>query len=160
MRMTLLAIGRLKAGPEREFCTRYESRFGQLAKGIGLEKLKMIELAESPGRRSEDRMAEEARALLAAIADAAFLIAMDERGASLSSSDFAKRIAVERDKGRADCIVLIGGADGLDASLRSRADLVLSFGAMTMPHQLVRIALLEQLYRAATILSGHPYHRA
>ena len=159
MRLTILTVGRLKAGPERELCARYQTRFGQLAKSVGLEKLQLVEFAESPARRSEDRMAEEGKAMLAAIPEAGFVLALDERGGALSSPDFAKRIEIERDKGRNVLIAIIGGADGLDRSIRKRADMVISFGAMTMPHQLVRVALFEQFYRAATILSGHPYHR-
>ena len=104
-------------------------------------------------------MAEEGRALLAEVSDASFLVGLDERGTSVGSSEFANRIGTERDQGRAEIALIVGGPDGLDASIRSRANLLLSFGAMTVPHQIVRVLILEQLYRAATILNGHPYHR-
>jgi 23S rRNA (pseudouridine1915-N3)-methyltransferase len=87
-------------------------------------------------------------------------VLLDERGAALTSQDFASMMAGHRDAGRKTLLFSIGGADGHHPSLADRASLVLSFGALTWPHQLARIMLAEQLYRAATILSGHPYHRA
>lgn len=159
MRLTLIAIGRLKNGPERELASRYELRFSQIGRGVGLDPLKVIELPESPARRPEDRMADEGRAITAALPDRAFLIALDERGRGEDSDGFARLIETQRGSGRADLCFVIGGADGLDPAMRARADRVLSFGQLTIPHQLVRVLVLEQTYRAATILSGHPYHR-
>ena len=159
VRLTILAIGRLKAGPERLLAERYAARFAALARGLGLDGPHSAECAESPSRRPEDRMADEAKAILAALPPAAYALALDERGKSISSPDFADLLARQRESGRTHMYFLIGGADGLAETVRGRADLLLSFGAMTLPHQLIRVLLLEQLYRAATILQGHPYHR-
>ena len=98
--------------------------------------------------------------MLALLASGAKVVALDERGASISSEKFAQVISKARDEGAPALAVLIGGPDGLDEALRARADLTIAFGAMTWPHQLVRVMAAEQIYRAATILAGHPYHRA
>ncbi len=121
--------------------------------------MKLIEIAESRGRRGEDRIREEAAGLGAAIPENAAIVALDARGKALSSTDLAGRLERWRDRGTPAIIFLIGGADGLAERLGGRAELALGFGAATWPHQLVRIMLLEQIYRAMTILSGHPYHR-
>jgi len=110
-------------------------------------------------RAGTGRMAREADLLLNALPKGAAVVALDERGKSLSSIDFAHRIAAWRDDGMGDIAFLIGGADGLDESVRRRADLVLSLGPMTWPHLMVRAMLAEQLYRTQQILAGHPYHR-
>ena len=107
----------------------------------------------------EDLPPAEAVLLSRQISDGAAVIALDERGRPLTSPDFAAALARFRDDGRPEAVFLIGGADGLDPALRDRADLVISFGAMVWPHMLVRVMLAEQLYRAATILAGGPYHR-
>jgi 23S rRNA (pseudouridine1915-N3)-methyltransferase len=112
----------------------------------------------------EDRkgggMAAEAELLGRAIPAGAVLVTLDERGKVMSSPDFAGLLARWRDGGRQDVAFVIGGADGIDPALRARSDFALSFGAMVWPHLLVRVMLAEQLYRAATILAGGPYHRA
>lgn len=159
VKIDIIAVGRMKSGPERDLCDRYQERFNASGKALSLGPVKVMELAESQARRAEDRKAEEARLVLAEVDPVASVIALDERGAHLASAAFASRISRQRDEGRKKLLFIIGGADGLDETVRSRADLVLSFGAMTMPHQLVRIVLCEQLYRAASIISGHPYHR-
>ena len=115
-------------------------------------------MPESRARRDDDRKREEAD-LIAARVPAGLLIVLDERGTSLPSPDFAARLGRERDAGNPAASFVIGGADGLDASLRDHAAIRLSFGALTIPHQIVRVLVLEQIYRALTILSGHPYHR-
>lgn len=158
MRLSVVAVGRLKAGPERELVERYRHRIGAIGRSLGLTGLDLVELPESRARREEDRRAEEADALLARAA-ASVLVVFDERGQSLTSEVFASRIGAWRDEGRPAVACVIGGPDGLDPSLRARADLVLSFGALTLPHQIVRALVVEQLYRAVTILAGHPYHR-
>jgi 23S rRNA (pseudouridine1915-N3)-methyltransferase len=119
----------------------------------------MVEIPESRARREADRRGEEGSAVLHKAAGAT-LIAFDERGKSLPSEAFAEKIAGWRDGGRAVATFVIGGPDGLDARVRAAADLVLSFGALTLPHQLVRVLVAEQVYRALTIMAGHPYHRA
>ena len=156
----LAAIGRLKAGPERELASRYRERAAQLGRGIGFPACDIAEFPESRARRAADRCAEEATALLVALPPGGVLLAYDERGrADLGSAGSAERIGAWRDLGRPALVVAIGGPDGLDASIRTRADLILSFGAATLPHGLVRVLALEQLYRGLTILAGHPYHR-
>jgi 23S rRNA (pseudouridine1915-N3)-methyltransferase len=159
MRLIVAAVGRLKAGPERELAERYRERTSKLSRSIGLFPLDLIEIDESRARRPEDRVAQEAVALANLTSGDHIRVVLDARGQPLTSAAFAQRLALWRDNGRAAAYFLIGGADGLSAEIRQGAGLVLAFGAATWPHQLVRIMLLEQLYRAVTILSGHPYHR-
>ncbi len=160
MRLIVAAVGRLKAGPERELAERYRERTSKLTRSLGLHPLDLIEIDESRARRPEDRVAQEAGALAGLMSGDYVRIALDARGQPLTSEALAERLARWRDNGRGAAYFLIGGADGLAAEIRQGAELVLAFGAATWPHQLVRIMLLEQLYRAVTILSGHPYHRA
>ncbi len=160
MRVILTAIGRLKAGPERDLCARYMERAAASARSIGLTGVDLRELEEGRARRAEDRKVEEARAVRAQIPPGARLILLDERGKNLTSEAFAQDLARSRDAGAPGFVIAIGGPDGFDPDLRAQADLVAAFGAMTWPHQLVRIMAAEQIYRAITILSGHPYHRA
>jgi 23S rRNA (pseudouridine1915-N3)-methyltransferase len=159
MRIALLCVGRLKAGPERELFDRYFKRLGESARGVGIAGVDLREIDESRARRPEDRREEEAAALLGAAPPGAMLVALDERGASPSSAEWAAEIGRARDASRPLYAVLVGGPDGLSESLRAKADRVVSFGAMTWPHQLVRVMACEQLYRVMTILSRHPYHR-
>lgn len=160
LRLLLASVGRLKAGAERDLVARYIERARASGRALGFGDVQMVEIAESSARRAEDRMAEEGTALLAACPPGALLVALDPRGRNLSSEDLATRMGQERDNGRAAMCLLIGGADGLSDAVRSRAGLLLAFGAATFPHQLVRVMLAEQLYRGMTILAGHPYHRA
>ncbi|MFS8036437.1 23S rRNA (pseudouridine(1915)-N(3))-methyltransferase RlmH [Xanthobacter sp. AM11] len=160
MRLVLACVGRLKAGAERDLVTRYLERIRPAGRPLGFGACDMLEIAESAARRPEDRMAEEGAALLAAVPPGAGLIALDPRGRDVSSEDFAARMASDRDGGRPALAFVIGGADGLAPAVRTRADLLLSYGRATFPHQLVRVMLAEQIYRAVTILAGHPYHRA
>ena len=159
MRLLIAAVGRLKAGPERELLARYIERANASGKALALSPLDIAEIPESTAQTTAKRKADEAKALVAAIPEKAKLIALDERGKNISSEDFAKKLARYRDDGATCTALLIGGADGLDESLRKKADLTIAFGAATFPHQIVRILLAEQIYRAVTILSGHPYHR-
>lgn len=150
----------MKAGPERELAERYVERFSRLAPTLGLEWAGVAEAAEGRARDVEGRRREEAAALEEACRPGALLFLLDERGRDLSSAQLAARIRALRDEGRRDLMLAIGGPDGHDPRLREKAGLVIAFGAATWPHQLMRVMLAEQLYRAATILSGHPYHRA
>lgn len=160
MRLLLAAIGRLKAGPERELASRYRERAGQLGRGLGFSACDAIEIPESRARRAVDRCAEEAGALSALLPPGGVLVAYDERGrADIPSEALAERVAKWRDASRPALMVAIGGPDGLDASIRTQAELILSFGAATLPHGFVRVLALEQIYRSLTILAGHPYHR-
>ena len=159
MRVVLLAVGRLKAGPARELAARYTERAHKAGRSIGIRGLEIIEIDESRARRAADRLSEENLGLAGALPENAAIIALDADGTSLSSTAFATRLGQWREQARPATAFLIGGADGLAVELKERAALRLSFGAATWPHQLVRIMLLEQIYRAVTILSGHPYHR-
>ncbi|MBZ6079200.1 23S rRNA (pseudouridine(1915)-N(3))-methyltransferase RlmH [Microvirga puerhi] len=159
MRLSLLAVGRLKSGPERELVERYRQRIEAMGRSLGITGLDMVELPESRARRDDDRRSEEAAALLER-AGQAFLIAFDERGKSPPSEAFAERIRQWRDEGAPGVACVIGGPDGLDPQILRKAKSVVSFGALTMPHQIVRALVAEQLYRALTIIAGHPYHRA
>ena len=159
MRLSILAVGRLKEGPERELVARYGERARATGKGLGLTGFDVVEIPESRATRPVDRKAEEAEALRVR-ASGALLMALDERAPSLPSEDFAELLARRRDAGDKALALVIGGADGLDPGFVAEAAGRLSFGRMTLPHQIVRILAAEQLYRAMTILSGHPYHRS
>ena len=156
MRLHLCAVGRLRAGPERELIDDYLQRCTRTGRALGLGPVTEHEVED----RKSGGPAAEAELLSRALPDGAALIALDERGRLLSSPDFAATLARFRDAGRGDAAFVIGGADGLAPALRERADICLSFGPMVWPHMLARVMLAEQLYRAATILSGGPYHRA
>jgi 23S rRNA (pseudouridine1915-N3)-methyltransferase len=158
VKITVVAVGRLKAGAERELLDRYRDRALRAGRQLGLT-FDAREVPESSARSADSRKAEEAAAILVAVPSGAALVALDERGNPLDSRGFADRLAAWRDAATKDLAIAIGGADGLGPAVLDRADLRLAFGAMTWPHQLVRILLAEQLYRAVTILSGHPYHR-
>lgn len=156
MRVRIAAVGRQKTGPEAALIDDYLARFGKTGRALGLGPAEVIEVED----KKNGGMAGEAGLLTKAIPDGAAVIALDERGKVLTSPDFANEIGNFRDQGIRDAVFLIGGADGLDPALRSRADLTLSFGKMVWPHMLARVMLAEQLYRAATILAGGPYHRS
>ena len=160
MRILIICVGRLKQGAERDLVERYRERFAETGRKPGFRAIDIIELAESRARDTATRMAEEAAAILAAVPDKALIVTLDERGKSLDSTAFAQRLARWRDDQVATLVFVIGGADGLSPELRGKAVMSLAFGAATWPHQMVRVMLLEQLYRATTILTGHPYHRA
>ncbi len=159
MHLTVFAIGRLKDGPERALCERYAGRIADSGRVLGLSGPDVVELAESRARRADDRKLEEA-GLIRARLQPGLTIMLDERGKNFSSDAFAAQLQRARDSAARHASFVIGGADGLDPSLRSEGTLVLSFGALTIPHQLVRILVLEQIYRALTIMAGHPYHRS
>ena len=160
MRLTVVAVGRMKAGPERELWDRYVRRLAGMASALGVTPVEWREVEEGRARGVDERRAEEARAILAAAPKGGWLAALDERGAALTSAQWAGEIGKARDGATSSYTVAIGGPDGLDPSLRAAARAVLSFCAMTWPHQIVRVMAAEQLYRAFSILAGHPYHRA
>jgi 23S rRNA (pseudouridine1915-N3)-methyltransferase len=160
MRVLVVAVGRLKQGPERELAERYRKRAADLGRRIGLQGFDVIELKESRADDLERRMLEESIAIANILPERAVTAMLDERGENISSALLAGRLRGWQTTGRSAAVFVLGGADGLAPSLRERADFALAFGASTWPHQLARIMLLEQLYRAATILTGHPYHRA
>ncbi|WP_419728635.1 23S rRNA (pseudouridine(1915)-N(3))-methyltransferase RlmH [Lichenicola sp.] len=148
--MRLIAVGRMKDGPERDLLERYQQRLAP--------RLELVEVPEGRGAPIEIKR-REAQALLAVLPPAALVVALDEGGERPDSLGFAARLEAWLVAGRPLCFV-IGGAEGLDASVMARADASLSLGAMTWPHMLVRGLLAEQLYRARAISTGHPYHRA
>lgn len=159
MKLDVIAIGRLKAGPERDLVARYAERLKGMGRALALDGPRLVELPESQARRDLDRKADEGAAILREVPESYRLVVFDEGGAGLDSAAFARILGEWRDSGIPGASFVIGGADGLGDGVKARASLALAFGRMTMPHQIVRALVLEQLYRAATILSGHPYHR-
>ena len=159
MRLIIAAIGRMKSGPEQKLVSRYLDRTVKTGKPVGITSVDVIELPESRAASADQRKDEEAAALLKRLPDSCSLIAFDERGKSPSSRSFAESVRADIDGGVACLAFIIGGPDGLSSDLRKKTDKIISFGALTLPHQMVRILVAEQIYRAVTILSGHPYHR-
>ena len=160
MRIIVAAVGRLKRGPETELSERYRKRAAQTGRQLGWRDVEIIEIRESRADEAAKRMIEESIALANVIPPQAAIVLLDARGHTVDSPSLAAQLAKWRANDRPAAVFLIGGADGLAASLQDKTDLRLSFGTATWPHQLVRVMLLEQLYRAATMLTGHPYHRA
>ena len=155
MRVRICAVGRMRQGPERLLTTDYLERFERSGRALSLGPATIIEVEDKKG----GGMQAEAALLERAIPSGSLICILDERGKTLSSPDFATMLASWRDQGRQDIAFVIGGADGIDPTLRTKADAAISFGAMVWPHMLVRAMLAEQLYRAASILAGAPYHR-
>jgi 23S rRNA (pseudouridine1915-N3)-methyltransferase len=160
MRVVVIAIGRLKQGPERELADRYRERFDDIGRKLGFRGIDIHEMSESRAREAATRIAEEGSAISGAIPEKSALVTLDERGQNVDSTAFAGHLGRWRDESVPSAVFVIGGADGLSPELQRKAKLRIAFGAATWPHQIVRVLLLEQLYRAATILAGHPYHRA
>jgi 23S rRNA (pseudouridine1915-N3)-methyltransferase len=156
LRVTILAVGRLRGGPEAELVADYLARFERTGRPLGLGPARVVEVEDRRG----GGLPAEGALLAAAVPKGAFVAALDERGETLDSIAFARMLARAAEAGRRDFAFAIGGADGLDPELRSTADRALSLGPMVWPHLLVRAMLAEQLYRAASILAGTPYHRA
>ncbi len=157
MRIVIVAVGRARSGPLREL---YGDYAGRAAATRALGRVELREVEERRLLAPAELKLREGDLIRAQLPKGATLVALDARGQTLTSEAFALRLAKWRDAGVGDLAFAIGGADGLDISILRHADLVLSLGAMTWPHLLVRAMLAEQLYRAATILQGHPYHRA
>ncbi|MFP7569556.1 23S rRNA (pseudouridine(1915)-N(3))-methyltransferase RlmH [Marivita sp. S2033] len=156
MRVHLRAVGRLAGrSEERALVDDYMARFGQTGRALGWRTGTEVEVEDKKG----GGLAAEAVLLRDALPSGSVTVCLDERGRVLSSPDFSDQLRKWADQGRSDVAFVIGGADGIDPSLRSEADLLLSFGKMVWPHKLVRVMLAEQLYRAATIAAGSPYHR-
>ncbi len=154
MKLKIAAVGRLRSGPEADLVSDYLERFDRTGRALGLGPATLQEVEAKKGG-----MVAEARLLEKAIQGANPIVVLDERGKILSSPQFADHLASWRDQGRAETAFVIGGADGISPDLRARADMAISFGKMVWPHMLVRVMLTEQLYRAASILAGAPYHR-
>jgi len=160
MRLLVAAVGRLKQGPERELAASYCKRAEAAGRPLGLRGVEIVEIRESRAHDAERRRTEESIAIANVLPERAVIVVLDERGESIDSPALAALLQEWRAEDRTAACFIIGGADGLAPSLHERAKLKLAFGRATWPHQLVRIMLLEQLYRAETILAGHPYHRA
>lgn len=152
MKLTFLSVGKDRSGLFAPGVAEYAQRLGHAA------KVALVELHESraSGVKAKD---EEGAALLAKLGPRDVLVALDERGKALSSVDFARWLGKQQDTGR-DVAFAIGGDEGLSDAVRAKAGLVLSLSAMTLPHRLARLVLLEQVYRAFTILRGEPYHKS
>lgn len=159
MRVVIAAVGRLKTGPEKELVTRYGDRIVKTGRPIGVSGLDQIEIPESRASQADQRKREEEQALFAKIPDNSYIIAFDERAKSATSPEFAQDFRTLLDEGIGHCTFVIGGPDGLSESVRARVNRTLSFGRLTLPHQIVRILVMEQIYRATTLLTNHPYHR-
>jgi 23S rRNA (pseudouridine1915-N3)-methyltransferase len=159
MRLIVIAVGRMKQGPERELAERYRKRFDEIGRKLGFRGLDIHEIPESRAREAQARIAGEAAEIAALVPENSVLVTLDERGDNIDSVGLARHLGRFRDQSVANTVFVIGGADGLSPDLRAKQKLGLAFGTATWPHQLVRVMLLEQLYRAATILAGHPYHR-
>lgn len=159
MRIVIAAVGRLKRGPETELAERYRDRAKRSGRSLGLRDIEIVEVRESRAQDVPTRMLEESIALANVIPEGAAVVLLDEHGENTDSASFARLLSQWRTANRPAAVFLIGGADGLSPGLIDRTDLRMSFGAVTWPHQLVRVLLLEQIYRAITILTGHPYHR-
>jgi 23S rRNA (pseudouridine1915-N3)-methyltransferase len=149
MRILIAAVGRAGRGPHREL---YEHYAGRITWPLRLKEVVV-------DRTGPGQLEREGERLAALLPEGAIVVALDEHGQALTSQGFAGKLRGWRDHGVADIAFLIGGADGLAAALKARADLLLALGAVTWPHLLVRALLAEQLYRAQQILAGHPYHR-
>jgi 23S rRNA (pseudouridine1915-N3)-methyltransferase len=155
MRVQILAIGRLRAGPESALIEDYLTRFDRTGRALGLGPARVVELEDRKGGGAEA----ESALIAAALPRGATLVALDERGQMVSSPDFAALLNRWAGTGTRDLVFAIGGADGHSPAVRDQADYLLSFGHMVWPHMLARVMLAEQLYRAASILAGGPYHR-
>jgi len=160
MRLSVIAVGRLKDSAERGLVDRYVERLDRAGRGVGLGPVEEVERGESRKDSAGARRAEEAAAMMARVSEGARVVALDAGGKQLSSEAFAALIGDWRDAGVSRSCFLIGGPDGHGEAVTAAADLTLALGRMTLPHGLARVVLAEQLYRAATILAGHPYHRA
>ncbi len=152
MRLAILAVGRAKSSPERELYRHYAERLQW--------PLSLSEIEQKRRLSSAELKKAEGKLLLTALPKDAVLWALDPHGKTITSEEFAARIAKERDGGTAVLAFAIGGADGLADEVLQRATLKLAFGSLTWPHMLARAMLAEQLYRAQQIITGHPYHRA
>jgi 23S rRNA (pseudouridine1915-N3)-methyltransferase len=158
LKIALIAIGRLKSGPERELAERYLERARAAGKTAGLTGFTCVEIPESRARQAETRMREEG-VLLLQKSEASRRIVFDERFPSPTSAVFAETLRQWRDSGVSAATCILGGADGLSTDVRAATDWGVSFGRLSLPHQLARVLVAEQLYRALTQLIGHPYHR-
>lgn len=159
MRLKILAIGKMKKGPESDLLERYVQRSVKAGRQLGLDGPHVREWSESRLAGTDDRKGEEAAQMLAGVKPGAVLVALDEHGRDMNSPDLAAFVQDHLDSAVPEMIFALGGPDGHGRALLDAASLTLRLGSLTWPHQLARVMLAEQLYRSITILSGHPYHR-
>lgn len=159
MQIAILAVGRMKSGPETELLERYVKRATGAGRGLGISRIAIRETPESRSPDASARKQEEATALVAGLAPGSLVIALDETGEDATSREFAAILRRALDEGVSELAFMIGGPDGHGAAIGQVARRSLRLGRLTWPHQIVRVLLTEQIYRAVTILSGHPYHR-
>ncbi|WP_375656607.1 23S rRNA (pseudouridine(1915)-N(3))-methyltransferase RlmH [Bartonella sp. CM120XJJH] len=159
MQISIFAVGRMKSGAEQKLVQHYLDRFSKISRDVGFHFKKLREIPESRAQTACQRAEEEGRKLIEFLPEKCRLIVLDERGESISSTSFSEKLRCYRDEGIRDVVIALGGPDGHNEQIRKRADFLLSFGLMTWPHQIARILLTEQLYRAVTIENNHPYHR-
>jgi len=160
MRLQILAVGRMKSGPEQELYDRYSSRISKSGKALHFMGLDLHEIVESRATDTNKRKSDEAEQLIKAAGEATRIILLDERGKDLSSQEFSQLLKTEQDMGTTKLAFAIGGPDGHGDELKNVSVRKIRLGSMTWPHQIARILLVEQIYRGITILAGHPYHRA
>ena len=160
MKIKLSAIGKLKSGPEQELFNRYFERARTTGKQLGFSDISLREFAPSQVATTAQRKRQEEALLLSPVGNDSYMLALDENGQDISSTQFSQILATKRDAGLGELVLIIGGADGLSPELLENSDKTIRLGKMTWPHQLARILIMEQIYRAMTILSHHPYHRS
>ena len=151
MAWQITCVGKLKKGSEYDLCQEYIKRCST--------KISIVEVEEKRPLSEDELKQKEARLMLDTIPSGAIIVALDERGKTMSSPDFAEKIQGFEMDGKSNIVFIIGGAFGLHPTIRQKSDMTISFGQMTFPHMMVRAMLCEQLYRARAILSGHPYHK-
>lgn len=156
MRINICAIGHIKNSPEEELIKDYINRFDRIGNIIGVGPIKVIEKED---KKNKGVLA-EGQLLMDSIPTGSIICTLDENGLELDSYGFAKKISFWRDHGNQAVTLIIGGASGLSKGVKEKADLSISLGKMVWPHRLVRVMLAEQLYRAASIISRSPYHKA
>ena len=160
MRLWILAVGHARGTSEGALCEEYLDRAIKMGRNLGFSAFVIEELAVSKARTAEARMTDEAERLARKLPDGAHIVQLDAKGKGMISEDFADMLGALRDAGTRDLAFVIGGPDGLHPLPGKKAGRSLAFGPQTWPHLLARALLTEQVYRAMTILAGHPYHRS
>jgi len=160
MRLRILAIGHARGTPEEALSQDFVGRAQSIGRRMGISAVTVEEISVSKLREVKTRMADEAQKLADHVPDGAHIILLDARGKGMTSEDFAEMLGALRDAGTRDLAFVIGGPDGLATLPGKKSGRSLAFGPQTWPHLMVRAMLSEQIYRALTILAGHPYHRA
>jgi 23S rRNA (pseudouridine1915-N3)-methyltransferase len=160
MRLWIVAVGHGRGASEGALADEYIDRAAKMGRNMGFTSVSVEEVAVSKLRETKARMEEEAERLASRVPEGAHVVLLDAKGKGMTSEDFAEMLGALRDAGTKDMAFVIGGPDGLAALPGKRSGRSLAFGPQTWPHLLVRAMLAEQVYRALTILAGHPYHRA